>query len=514
MDAKTASDAAEAATTSGDAAMYQAQAEAAQGRAETARDSAMSFAGMVANIKQMMDDDANEAQMLADAKGAAMTAATDARTAATEAQTAADKVAEITSPTSEQAMAAQEAADAAATAATAAETASAAAEAAEDSATAMTAQMDAETAKKTAVEERGKAVEFQRVAQIASDAVAEAQEQIDILAARTVASVQAQDALNHYMAAMGKATDARAQAGTARAAAERAARARTNEPKADAQATAAETAATEAEAARDRAETAKDDAQAAATSAVGADNSDDAEMYRDQAIAANVVATENHTGMTGAGMAYMRAKDAAENAEMYANRHVVGLLMMANAYHITTAADPDANLDETELELIRKNKADHVEAVNTAVKTAADDTTDTSRHGGGDVTATHPYGDEGDGVPAISVTPEGGDPAALVHATPDADNPVTANFTLGRGLGDFPHEKYLTGRDSDGDNTGTRVILFTDLEQATAPKDGTSDALDNQAVPGSSRVEITANPTGDGAAGPGNTSPRMFNRKL
>ena len=93
--------------------------------------------------------------------------------------------------------------------------------------------------------------------------------------------------------------------------------------------------------------------------------------------------------------------------------------------------------------------------------------------------------------------------------TREADPVVTANFGQGPGLGDFPRENYISGRDTDGD-TGTRVILFTDLEQASAPKAGTSDALDNQPVRGRDRVEITANPTGTGALGPGNTTPRMF----
>ena len=49
---------------------------------------------------------------------------------------------------------------------------------------------------------------------------------------------------------------------------------------------------------------------------------------------------------------------------------------------------------------------------------------------------------------------------------------------LGLGLGDFVHEKYITGRDGDGENTGTRVILFTDIEQANANRrTGSSDAV-------------------------------------
>ena len=44
-------------------------------------------------------------------------------------------------------------------------------------------------------------------------------------------------------------------------------------------------------------------------------------------------------------------------ATMYANSHVLGLFKMANADYIVTAADPDANVDATETDLIDKNKA-------------------------------------------------------------------------------------------------------------------------------------------------------------
>ena len=125
---------------------------------------------------------------------------------------------------------------------------------------------------------------------------------------------------------MTKATDARTQADNAAAAVSRARLARTDHTTANTHATAAATAATEAEAAQVRAATAKDDAQAAYMAAMGADNSVDAEMYQEQAEAANEAATENHTGMTGAGMAYMRAKDAAGKAAMAANTHVRDLL--------------------------------------------------------------------------------------------------------------------------------------------------------------------------------------------
>ena len=76
------------------------------------------------------------------------------------------------------------------------------------------------------------------------------------------------------------------------------------------------------------------DANAAYMAAMGATSSDDAEMYQEAAEDANEVATENHTGMTGAGMAYMRARDANVAAGEAADIHVLGLLKLANADHI------------------------------------------------------------------------------------------------------------------------------------------------------------------------------------
>ena len=108
------------------------------------------------------------------------------------------------------------------------------------------------------------------------------------------------------------------------------------------------------------------------------------------------------------------------------------------------------------------------QAVNTAVKAANDATAD---HGGAD---SHghmaAFGDLGEcyvrrrprmktpNVPAsrmISVDPggEGGDPVALRHAGPGADeaddtvDDLTDNFVQGPGLGDFVHEKYISGLD-------------------------------------------------------------------
>ena len=81
------------------------------------------------------------------------------------------------------------------------------------------------------------------------------------------------------------------------------------------------------------------------------------------------------------------------------------------------------------------------------------------------------------GKPVIALTLMGDAMVSLVHVEPGADleagtdDDIPANFVLGPGLGDFPHEKYITGRDGEGENTGTRVILFTDIKQANAPSD-------------------------------------------
>ena len=299
-------------------------------------------------------------------------------------------------------------------------------------------------------------------------------------------------------------------------AADRAADARTdavNASMASTEADKQETAANTAKGDADAAQTALDNAIAAYMTAVDGqdiETQDGAVAIKDAADAlekaANKAKADAETARKAAEDARDDAMEYAGKAETYEGTHVVGLLKMANAGYIDTAADPEANTDETEADLIAKNKADHVAAVNTAVKTAAD----ADGHGGGEVAATYPYGEEGDGVPAIAVTGTGIEDAQLIHADADADPAVTANFGLGAGLGDFPHEKYITGRNNAGDDTGTRVILFTDIEQASAPTDGTSDALDNQSVPGHDRVTITADPTGTGAQGPGNTTPRMF----
>ena len=154
------------------------------------------------------------------------------------------------------------------------------------------------------------------------------------------------------------------------------------------------------------ADSAADDADAAYMAAKAAvdgvmdDTSlEDANSARDTAEAQEGIAAGHETtAMTK----QMEAETALGMAMDYADDHVVGLLMMANAVHITTASDPDANVDETETGLIEKNRLDHVAAVNTAVHATSGvtplntDVTAVANRGGGTVTATwHYYGDLG-----------------------------------------------------------------------------------------------------------------------
>ena len=157
----------------------------------------------------------------------------------------------------------------------------------------------------------------------------------------------------HYDAVVGKAADASTQADNAQDSADRAAAARTDATKAAEHATAAKTAANNAAAALTRAMMAKSDADDARQDAMGATTSADAQAALENLKTANAALTAEHTGANGAGMAYMRARDAAADAEMYANMHVLGLFMQANAYDIDTViidfADPTTRSDDGRL---------------------------------------------------------------------------------------------------------------------------------------------------------------------
>ena len=229
------------------------------------------------------------------------------------------------------------------------------------------------------------------------------------------------------------------------------------------------------------------------------------EMYQEAAEDANDVATENHTGMTGAGMAYMRAMRAAEAAENAANTHVRSVFMAANAYHITAADDdlPDTSLNEStteDNEAQDKARADTIADTMAAIADAADAATSAGRSDraaddntavtNATVTAVWPVEDAGDddatmdvvestpGVLRINFDPDGqnGDGvrrSELVGQDDDGDpstNDPHVNARTIDGVGDFMHGFDMSPIDPDGDpmELGTRVLAFTDREQEVA----------------------------------------------
>ena len=532
--ARAASDAAAMDTDSDAAQAEQAKAEAAKSTAETEKGNAEMYAGMVANAQQAIDDEEQRKMDVMTARGMAMQSYLDADADATKAEAEADE-AEATAPGTPGAMAARDAA-------TAARNAANAAKAAHDAITdGMTkAQADAQAA--MAATQAGNANSSYMTAkaenediQTASGISNEQNRVRDVAAATTAAGEAATAARTAATTARTHATNARTAANAAKASYERAKSARTDSEEAnkqymaaDAAATAAENAAMAAEGFATAAETAHtgidpagSGAAAQAAQQTAEDRQGDAEMSRDTA----------DTQMDTANTARDDAMEAADT-------HVVGLLMMANAVHITTAADPDANVDDTEVGLIEMNRLNHVAAVNTAVHVTTGGPlsvrdpalTPVDDQGGGTVTATwHYYGalgtdnaiggtgadadtEPGEGLPAISVDPATGDAVALIHFDPGADNTagtdddIMANFTQGPGLGAFTHEKYF-GRNNDTDGDGVfdagetrqRIILFTDLEQAKATVPAESVSLTNEPVSNAGRVTPTAAPatTGD-----------------
>ena len=240
------------------------------------------------------------------------------------------------------------------------------------------------------------------------------QEARDLTAAREDAGMYADEVKGHYDAAKGKATDARAQANAARAAA-------------------------------------------------------------NKAKAQNVIATEAHTGDTGAGMAYMAAMDAAGKAQSAAYVHVLGLLMHANGTDITTVGDEDdvdvakalADAREARREMTAAalntaaGAADNAEAGTTATATwpgVVDDpdTAETDESAGSVLRVMVDPAASGTG---LRFTPE------AIPDDPDTtgtDESMTKTATAIDGLGDFMHGYSITDDDR-------HVIVFADKTQDAAP---------------------------------------------
>ena len=515
--AQAASDAAAAATTTAAAQAQLDIAEAKQAEAEAERDNAVMYAGMVQTAQDAIDAEDQRVMDVAAARIAAQGSYEAAEADATKAEMQADD-AEAAAPGSPGAIAAREAAMAARTAAVAAK-------AAHDAITDGMTKMEADAKAQEADDEAGKANAGYMTAKAENDdiqttgsQIAENNRQQAVSDARRYGGMAADNAKS-------SADDARAAANAAKTASdnandeyERAMSARTNAVKAKEEADKARAAYMAADAAANDAHTAYVAAKAAVDGVMDDSTLEDANTARDDAEdQEGIAAGHETTAMTQ----QMMAETAQGKATEYADTHVVGLLMMANAVHITSAADPNANPDETEIGLIEQNRLNHVANVNTAVHvttggpltvrdpvlTAVDD------QGGGTVTATYPYfsglgadnalggtGDNadtgpGEGKPAISVDPATGDAVALIHAALGADgeagtdDDVMANFVLGPGLGAFSHEKYF-GRNNDTDDDGVfdagetrqRIILFTDIEQANAPADEITASVSNIAV--------------------------------
>ena len=408
-----ANNAAERARTAADAAaatMDTAVAQAEQAKAEAERDNAVKYAGMVADKHQANLDEVQRQVDVASARTMAMASYTAADGDATKAQMQADE-AEETAPGSPGARDAQ-------TAATAARTAADAAKAAHDAIMDGMTKAEADAQATEAAIQASNANDGYMTAKAENDDIQTTGSQITennrqnaVTAARKYGGAAADNAMASATAARAAANEAKTAYDNAMAEYMRATRARTNS-------TEAKMHADDAHAAYMAAKTAADAAHAAYMAAKGAvdgvmdDTSlEDANTARDTAEAQEGVAMGH---LTTAMTKQTEAEGAESKAMMYADDHVVGLLVMANAEHITTAADPNANTDESEADLIAENKAEHIAAVNTAVKAAAD----AEAHGGGEVTATYPYGEEGDGVPAIAVTATGISNAQLVLLYP------------------------------------------------------------------------------------------------
>ena len=426
-------------------------AVAAAGDAADERDNAVMYAGMVM-------DAADEAAALMAAMTAADMAAGAAKVAAEAAEASAMKVAEFAGADSQQATAANEAAIAARTAADNARSASDMAQDATMSGDAEGYQATAETEQGTAETQKADAEELQREAQVASDASGVQNEARDLGDAQEETQDAAGEVNTHYMAAKGKAEMARAQASAARAAANKARDARTDYANADKYAKMAEAAATRAEAALARAETANTDAQAANTAAMDAETSEAAEAEQANAAAANVIATEAHMGATGAGMAYMAARDNAAKAAEAGPVHVLGLLKAANA---TSQTDTDARASRV---------AVVAGVIDTAADTAAADaTTVTATWLGDTVDDPETDGDEAaEGTLDIVVSPGGNAltfrtaATAAVAATAD-DLAILAMPKTATKIDGLPG--FMNGYEiSDG---GTHAIVFTDKMQGS-----------------------------------------------
>ena len=393
----------------------------------------------------------------------------------------------------------------------------------------MAEQATAETQKGEAATQLEMAQELRREAQVASDAAALQQEHRDIDAAQDAAQAAADEAAIYAGYASENVMYANGGANNARASANKAKAARTDYATANAHAMNAGAAAAAAAAAQMTISGANADAQAANTAAMGATTSDDAEMYqqqaeaaRDDAIAANLIAYNSN----------MTAREEAAAAALAADTHILELFKLANAGHIATAPDPDANTDLSEAQLIAKLRSTHRAQINAEIAEAAAETTNGNSQtmasvnvfNAGDIagSTTWPYDadttadadDDGannnddDGLLQVSIDIGGIDYTSDRGDNLDTEDEIETdhplNFTGERGLGDFGHGFEISATTYDtatppAVTNRTRVLVFTDKEQASRPIPAMSVSLTNEPVTSVARVMPTARPaiTGD-----------------
>ena len=519
--AMAANDAAQAATTSAEAEMHQATAEARRDDVATQVAGANMYAGLVEAAydaaQAERDRMAAEAKALADAKKAASDAAMAARTAATQAREQATKVSEALGPNSAQAIAADTAATAAETAATAAEAASALAQDATTSADAIKYQEMAEGEQGKADTQLAAATELAREAGVATAGL----DQLRIELARDAAEDAKDAAADAATAARKAATDARTQADNASNEADRANYARTDYANAKMKADAADTAATAAETAATAAETASTNAEAEYMKTMPADVTvEAARMARDEARAQRDAAnTQNGEANTQ----YMAAMTAAGEAMEYANRHVIGLLIHANAQDLDLGDPADVDL----MAALDKAKTDRLKAVSDQINMAVgnhaaeadqlgdrDQNSVTTGTTESTSTATASWLGRALDDPSTTDTDESTNPMVSItvaiasgttslewrteaadaddDTTADVDETIVTATRFDRGLGDF-YGYSISDR-------GNHAIVFTDkkqgADQVAAVTAVTARQVENEAVTAVAELRLGDDKTG------------------
>ena len=475
--AQAASDAAAATDDTAEAERQQGIAEDQQALAEAEQANAVKYAGMVQMEQNAIDAEAQRVLDVADARMRAMTSYMEAEADATKAEMQAGE-AEATAPGSAGAMAAREAATAAREAAVAAK---AAHDAIMDGMSKAQADAEAEKASNQAMYANSGYMTAKAENNTIQTAAIVGQEQLearDLAQAKADAEELYNDADDgvtfHYDAVVGKASDAATQANAARMAATQAMRARTDYTAANMHATAAESASADAQAALGRAMTAKSDADTARQAAMDATTSAAAKAALEDLRTANDALTAEHTGAMGAGMAYMRARDAAEMAADSLGVHVISLLIHANAQDLDLGDPADVDLATA----IARAKKSRIDAVAADIATEAN----TAGNGAGTTTATASWAADTAADPDADPPVEASAGAFMITLDPAgagaldfrleaiADDPETTGTdesmpktasALDRGLGDFMHGYQI-------ESGTTHAIVFTDIEQTEA----------------------------------------------